>query len=145
MVRSSPPMTERARGRILVVDDEREVREALERILRKEEFDVETAATTKEALDLADRSHFDLVITDLVMPGADGIALLSGLRGAHPDVKVVVVTAFGEWTSYLDAMNAGAIDYVTKPLRKSEIIRLVRRALGIPPNAPLHPGPAGSA
>ena len=122
-------MTKEPAKHVLVVDDEEGVRRALKKILRKEGFDVESAGSAAEAMGLAQRKSFDLVITDMVMPGSNGMVLLSQLRAARPAPKVVLITSYGDWDSYLDAMNAGAFDYVTKPLKKDEIVRLVRHAL----------------
>lgn len=115
--------------RVLVVDDEPEVREALKRILQKEHYEVEAAADGLEARDLVASRSFNLVITDLIMPGMDGLALLTHLRQACPDTRVMIMTAYGGWDSYLDAMNSGAFNYVTKPIKKDELLRLVRNAL----------------
>ncbi len=119
--------------RVLVVDDELEVREALKRILLKEHYEVEAAADGLEARDLVASRTFNLVITDLIMPGMDGLTLLGHLREACPDTRVMIMTAYGGWDSYLDAMNAGAFNYVTKPIKKDELLRLVRSALAPEP------------
>lgn len=116
-------------GRVLVVDDEVEVREAVQRILRKENLDVVTAADGEEALLLFVGADFQLVITDLVMPGMDGLALLRALRQLDPGIHVLIMTAYGGWDSYLDAMNSGACNYVTKPIKREELLRHVRNAL----------------
>lgn len=120
--------------RVLVVDDEPEVREALKRILQKEHYEVEAAADGLEARDLVASRSFNLVITDLIMPGMDGLALLTHLRQACPDTRVMIMTAYGGWDSYLDAMNSGAFNYVTKPIKKDELLRLVRNALAPDPD-----------
>jgi two-component system response regulator HydG len=115
---------------VLIVDDEESVRLALKRILRAEGLHVEDAANAIEALALARRMPFDLVITDLVMPGPDGLSLLSNLKTIESPPKVILITAYGEWDTYLAAMNEGAFDYLTKPLKRNQIVLLVRHALG---------------
>ena len=119
--------------RVLIVDDELEVREAVKRILQKEHIEVEAAADGIQAEALAVSKSFNLVITDLIMPGMDGLTLLTHLRLACPDTRVLIMTAYGGWDSYLDAMNSGAFNYVTKPIKKDELLRLVRCALDIQP------------
>ena len=122
-------MKRQAAKHVLVVDDEESVRRALKKILRTEGFDVEDAADAQEAMVLARRRPFDLVITDLVMPGPNGLALLTELRAVQPPPKVVLITAYGDWDSYIAAMSAGAFDYLTKPIKRNQIVRLVQNAL----------------
>lgn len=116
-------------GRVLVVDDELEVREALKRILQKENLEVATAADGSEALSLFAAGRFQLVITDLIMPGLDGLRLLTELRLLQPTLPVLIMTAYGGWDTYLDAMNSGAFNYVTKPIKREDLLRLVRDAI----------------
>lgn len=125
------PQVESA-GRVLVVDDDVEVREALQRILRKENLEVTTAADGGEALTLFTQGRFDLVISDLIMPVMDGLTLLREIRHIDPDARVLIMTAYGGWDSYLDAMNAGAFNYVTKPIKREELLQQVRNALRSP-------------
>lgn len=122
-------MERSTRNRILVVDDEEDVREALGKILEKEDFEVETASGVDEALELAARKRFDLVITDLIMPTASGLTLLLRLRASKADLPVIVMTAYGNWDSYLEAMDLGVADYLTKPLKRDEIVGRVRSSL----------------
>lgn len=117
---------------VLVVDDEQDVRRALTKILHKEGFDVETAADGVEALALAERKAFDLVITDVVMPRCGGRELLVRLHSTDPAIKIILITSYGDWDAYVDAMNAGAFDYITKPIKKTEIVRIARHALAGP-------------
>lgn len=119
-------------GRVLVVDDELEVREALRRILQKENLEVVMAAEGNEALARFAADEFRLVITDLVMPGMNGLMLLHELRRLRPEVPVLIMTAYGGWDTYLDAMNSGAFNYVTKPIKREDLLRQVRGALGVP-------------
>ncbi len=117
------------RGRILVVDDESNARNALAEILKEEGFGVETAADGFKGLSRAADFGPDLVLTDLKMPGMDGIEFLRKLRDAEPDVAVVVMTAFGAVDTAVEAMRAGAADYLTKPLNTDELLVVLDRAL----------------
>jgi two-component system NtrC family response regulator len=119
-------MTERT---ILVVDDEGAQRTVLAGFLRKRGLETLTAANADEALRVAAARTLDLVLTDLNMPGKDGLALLDGLKGINPDVPVIVMTAFGTVSTAVDAMKRGAADYLTKPIDLDELEVLVGRTL----------------
>ena len=121
-------MTE-SKGRVLVVDDEVNARNALTELLRDEGYAVETAADGFKALGkLADFAP-DLVLTDLKMPGMDGIQLLGKIRESDPDLPVVVMTAFGEVETAVGAMRAGARDYLSKPVNVGELSVIVAREM----------------
>jgi len=109
------------RGRILVVDDEVNARTALAELLRDEGYDVETAADAFKALGKFEAFSPHVVVTDLKMPGMDGIELVKKLRGMEDAPAVVVMTAFGAVQSAVDAMRAGAAEYLTKPLNFDEL------------------------
>ncbi len=109
-------------GRILVVDDEVNARSALAELLRDEGFDVETAADAFKALGKYESFGPHIVVTDLKMPGMDGIELVKKLRAMEDPPTVVVMTAFGAVTSAVDAMRAGAAEYLTKPLNFDELL-----------------------
>jgi two-component system response regulator HydG len=129
---------------VLVVDDDLHHRQALARILEQAGYNVTTAADGHEGLALFMERPFDLIITDLRMPRTSGLDLLRSIRGISQDVPVVVVTAFGEWTTYMQAMNIGAVDYLNKPVRGQDILMTIRKALArrgirppdVPPSAP---------
>jgi DNA-binding NtrC family response regulator len=109
-------------GRILVVDDEANARTALAELLRDEGFDVETAADAFKALGKYETFTPHVVVTDLKMPGMDGIELVKKIRGSEDPAAVVVMTAFGAVTSAVDAMRSGAADYLTKPINFDELL-----------------------
>jgi DNA-binding NtrC family response regulator len=109
-------------GRILVVDDEVNARTALAELLRDEGFDVETAADAFKALGKYESFGPHVVVTDLKMPGMDGIELVKKLRAMEDPATVVVMTAFGAVSSAVDAMRAGAAEYLTKPLNFDELL-----------------------
>jgi len=117
------------KARILIVDDEASARHALGEILTDEGYQVKMAADGFRAIAAAQEFLPDLVLTDLKMPGMDGMGLLSRLREVHPEVAVVLMTAFGAVESAVQAMREGAADYLTKPLNIGELLLVVERAL----------------
>ena len=117
------------RERILAVDDEENLLHFLSKLLRGEGYRVEVARTGEEALEEVRRSEFDLAILDLRLPDMDGMAVLRALREATPEANVVMMTAFGSIESAVEAMKAGAYDYIVKPLRAEEILKAVEKAL----------------
>jgi DNA-binding NtrC family response regulator len=116
------------KGQILVVDDEAAQREILRTILAAEGYQVETARTAAEALEKGGRTRFDLVLTDLRMPGADGLSLIRELSREDPPTLVIIMTGFGSLDSAEQAMKNGAFDYLTKPLERDDLLRIVGRA-----------------
>ena len=105
--------------RVLVVDDELSLRKVLAATLQREGYEVQVASDGEEALVALDRDGADVVVTDLVMPKMDGLSLLRKVVVSHPDVPVIVVTAHGRVDSAVEAMKAGAFDFVTKPQVKA--------------------------
>ena len=124
-----------ATPRILVVDDEPKVRDILAKALRTLDFIVETAADGPSALELLRHGSFDLLVTDLRMPGMDGLALIRGARRIVADIPVVVITAFSSEASAIEAINIGVCGYLTKPFRLHRILSVTSRALGMPVRA----------
>ncbi len=116
-------------GRILVVDDEVNARSALTELLRDEGYEVEMAADAFKALGKVESFGPDIVVTDLKMPGMDGIELVKKLRSGEEPLAVVVMTAFGAVQTAVTAMRAGAADYLTKPLNFSELVVVIERVL----------------
>ncbi len=115
--------------RILVVDDEGSVRTLLAGYLRARGFETETAEGGIEALALLKRQRFDLVLSDLNMPGLNGIDLLGRIRESSEDVGVIMLTGCDEVTMAVEAMKAGALDYVRKPFDLENVISVIRDAL----------------
>ena len=115
--------------RILVVDDEPAARSGLERILGGESYTVVSAADGHQALEHARQQTFDAVITDLRMPGMSGIDLIGELRELDPMLPVIVATAFGDVQSAVQAMRAGADDYVTKPVDIDALSHILKRVI----------------
>ena len=117
------------KNRILIVDDERSMREMLSILLEREGYETAMAKDGKEALQLFERSLFDLVITDIMMPVMNGIDLLAGIKALSPDTPVLMITAFATAEQAVDAIKLGAFHYFTKPFNNDEIRALVRNAL----------------
>ena len=116
-------------GKVLVVDDEQGMREFLTMLLEKQGHRVITAAEGEQALQLVAEQMPDLVISDLRMPNVDGIGLLAGVRKQHPELPVILITAYASSESAIQAMRLGADDYITKPFRIEEIRLVVEKAL----------------
>ncbi len=117
------------RGRILIVDDESNARAALSEILREDGFATETAADGFKALGKLDEFAPDVILTDLKMPGLDGIAFMEKARAAAPGAVFVVMTAFGTISSAVEAMKKGAENYLLKPLDPEALGAVVERAM----------------
>src|SRR5438067_1672571 len=117
------------RRRVLVVDDDESLRRVTQVQLEQAGCETMVAAYGAEALALLQTSAQDLVITDLKMPGMSGLDLLRRIRSEYPDTVVVMITAFGAVDTAVEAMKAGAYDYITKPVHADELELVVRRAL----------------
>ncbi len=115
--------------RVLIVDDEKSMREFLSIVLKKEGCDVTVAAHGPEALSLIDKEIFDLVISDIKMPGLSGIDLLKAVKAVSPSTIVLMMTAFASTETAVEAMREGAYDYLTKPFKIDEVKLLVKNAL----------------
>ncbi len=115
--------------KILVVDDEQSMTQFLGIVLRKEGYQVTTVHNGRDALDKARAEAFDVVITDLRMPGMDGIQLLQGLKKLDPALPVILMTAYASQQTAIDAVNLGAYQYLIKNAKNDEIKLIVRNAL----------------
>ncbi|MES2639139.1 MAG: sigma-54 dependent transcriptional regulator [Myxococcota bacterium] len=114
---------------ILVIDDEESNRLALERIFAREGWPVRVAVDGRQGLEILREGEIGVVVSDLKMPGMGGLELLRATRQVAPQVQVILVTAYGTVESAVEAMKEGAYDFVTKPLRRTEVIASVRKAL----------------
>ncbi len=114
---------------ILIVDDERSIRVGLKGLLSKEGYEVSLAENGAEALHILARQPIDLMLTDLRMPNMDGVSLLKRTKEQYPDTIVVMMTAYGSEKIAVEAMKAGAWDYLTKPFDNDEVKILVRQVL----------------
>ena len=115
--------------RILIVDDDDSVRDVISVLLREEGYNCATAAGAEQALDLAAEEDTPLVISDMKMPGKDGIWLLEQLRERHPDTSIIMLTGYGDTESAVDCLRRGAVDYLLKPPKLTDLIRAIERAL----------------
>ena len=116
-------------GRILVTDDDASLRRVLQVQLEQEGYEVAVAASGQQTLSILQLQPFDLVITDLKMPGMSGLELLRHARLQYPQTIIIMLTAFGTVETAVEAMKAGAYDYLTKPVHPDEMSVVVRRAL----------------
>lgn len=135
-----------ASARLLVVDDDTEMRALLADVLSGEGYVVAEAANGAEALIRLRAEPFAAIVLDKNMPGLSGLDLLPGLRTICPDMPVILITAFGDVASYVDAMEKGAFAYVFKPFRMEELLKTLERAVARPDRAapsPVTPGGIG--
>jgi two-component system response regulator AtoC len=131
---------------VLVVDDEPRIRRIVEMALGDRGYRVLTAPSAEGAHDVLDQERVDAVITDLQLPGRSGLELLSDIRRADPELPVILITAYGTVESAVEAIKAGAFDYVLKPFGVDELEALVERALDArPPRPDAAAAPAGAA
>ena len=114
---------------ILVVDDEPVVREALRRLLSLDGYDVVVAVSGDEALSCIPRQGFDVIVSDIRMPGLNGLQLLERLRAANPRVGVILVTAYADVDTAVEALRLGANDFLLKPFEMDDLRRSVERVL----------------
>jgi two-component system response regulator HydG len=114
---------------LLVADDDPGLRESLERTLTREGYKVVLASDGRAALERVQAGGIDLIVTDLRMPGLTGLELLRAAKAILPDVDVILLTAFGTVEEAVKAMKDGAYDFLTKPFRREQLIKLVDKAL----------------
>ena len=122
-----PPMP--PKGRVLIVDDEPNARAALAELLREEGYTVETAADGFKALPKIEELAPDVIVTDLKMPGLDGLGLMKKSLAEDAERAVIVMTAFGAVDTAVSAMRQGAFDYLTKPINFEELSVVIERAI----------------
>ncbi|MCA1559571.1 MAG: sigma-54 dependent transcriptional regulator [Acidobacteria bacterium] len=115
-------------ARILVIDDDPGVRESMERMLRGAGYAVQTAATGEEGYDLAGAGAFDVILSDMLMPGMSGLEVLRKLREHRVDAAFLIMTGFGTVDTAVEAMKLGAVDFVQKPFFRDELLMRVRSA-----------------
>ncbi len=115
--------------RLLIVEDEETLRESLIRVFSREGYDVLGAGSAEAAMEMIDADVLDLVISDIILPGFDGIELLKRIKEKQPETVVIIMTAYASVETAVDALRAGAYDYVMKPVIHEEIKRIVNNAL----------------
>lgn len=122
-------VSQESNGRILIIDDDPHFLRVLHRILSGENFAVTATSNSCEAVGLLRSGNFDLIICDLRMPDCDGLNILQSIRGGGNEIPVIILTAYGEVDTYLEAMNAGATEYLNKPINSEELTLVVRNCL----------------
>ncbi len=123
-------MSGKKRAKILVVDDEKSMREFLEIMLTKEGYEVIIANDGEQACEILDRETFDLVITDIRMKNINGIGVLKKAKDVNPGAIVVLISAFATAETAVEAMKEGAYDYIPKPFKVNDFKRIINDALG---------------
>jgi PAS domain S-box-containing protein/putative nucleotidyltransferase with HDIG domain len=117
--------------RVLIVDDEESIRVTLAEFVKDDRYEIHTAADAEEALRLIEDQPFDVVVTDIVLPRMNGVALLGEIRKRWPDTQVIMLTSDPTVETAAKAMHAGALDYLTKPVTKEAINRVVDNAVRV--------------
>ena len=122
-------MTQQRKRKILIVDDDHAFQVGTTALLEDHGYAAGNAGSGEEALRVLSGTRYDLILTDLVMPGINGIELLSKIRTSQPDLPIIMVTGFASVPTAVEAMRRGAYDYVTKPSDNDELLIKIRRAL----------------
>ncbi|NOY53603.1 MAG: response regulator [Deltaproteobacteria bacterium] len=124
------PQKAREKGRltILIVDDDEEMGRLIKKVLDREDYHVKVAENATAGLILLQECPFDLVISDFRMPGMSGIELIREARKISPHTQLILITAFGDVQTYLDAMGAGAFEYINKPIKMNDLKAVIRKA-----------------
>ena len=116
-------------GKILIVDDEKTIRESVSLVLNEEGYETELAATGDDALKMLNESDYDVLITDLKMPGMDGMELVKNSLKICPQTSVIIITAHASVESAIEALRMGAFDYILKPFDFDDLILKVQRLI----------------
>jgi two-component system, NtrC family, response regulator len=116
-----------AKFRILVVDDEENMLQMLKTFFTEKEYTCFTASNGADALALLDEEQVDVVITDMKMPGMDGLELLKKIKEQYEKISAVIMTGFSEEYTTTEALNMGADGYITKPFRNKELLLILKR------------------
>ena len=119
-VNSKPPKE------IILVDDDKYSLETLSKLLTEDGYKVVGCLNGKEALEKMKNKKYDIIITDLRMPEMGGIELLKNIKKINPEISVIIITAFGEVDTYLEAIDSGAFDYIHKPINYEVLLKLLR-------------------
>jgi len=119
------------RSSVLVVDDDPEMRELLLDVLRQDGYDVAEAKDGTEAVLALRARPFDVIVMDKNMPGPSGLDLLPGFRRVCPGSRIIMMTAFGDVPSYMEAVEKGAVEFLFKPFRMEEMKAAIAKALGM--------------
>jgi excisionase family DNA binding protein len=120
------------RPRVLVVDDEQQIRDLVAKTLSTADYDVDTAPDGPSAIDRLKNADYDLLITDLKMPGMDGLSVIREARQRSAELPIIIITGFSTEASAIEAINLGVSGYLTKPFRLPRVLAVAARALGEP-------------
>jgi DNA-binding NtrC family response regulator len=115
--------------RLLIVEDEETLRESLKRVFQREGYQVSAVGSAETALELFEEESFDLIVTDIILPGNTGIELLKRVKEVHPEQIVIIITAYASLETAVETLRAGAYDYIVKPIIHEEIKQIVKNAL----------------
>jgi CheY-like chemotaxis protein/predicted transcriptional regulator len=126
---NSQAKVEKIRRSVLLIDDDETIRKALTRTLSKEGFRVDSATNGKQALDKSRLEHYDVALVDIRLPDMDGITLLRMLRDESPEIKAIIITGYPSLENAINAVDAGADAYVTKPFKPTDLIAKIREKL----------------
>jgi len=116
-------------GRILIVEDEGTLRESLKRVLSREGYVVDAVDSSESALAVIGQKAFDLVVTDIILPGISGMELLKKCRQKNSTLIVIIITAYATIESAVEAIRAGAFEYLVKPIIHEELKAAIEKAL----------------
>ena len=122
-------MGENRKHVILLMEDDEVLRRYLAKLLRADSFEVHEAGSVGEAIEIAQKPRLNLVIADLKMPDDTAIGLMKKLGELHIDIPVIIITAFGEWETYLEALDLGVCDYLNKPIEYTEFKEKISNVL----------------
>jgi len=117
------------RGRVLIVDDEEQMRDLLTKVLDKNGYQVSAAGDGEQALAILEKEPVDLVVTDVRMPGVSGLEALKAIKELNPEIVVIIMTAFGSIDQAVQAVKEGAYDYINKPFKIDEMLLTIEKAL----------------
>jgi len=120
--------------RILIIEDEETLRESLKRVLLKEGYDVQAVDSAEAALPIVAEKWCDLIVTDIILPGQSGLECLKKCREKNPDLVVIIMTAYATIESAVEAIRAGAYEYIVKPIVHDELNAVIKRALAGKPD-----------
>ena len=122
-------MSDNRKHVILLMEDDEVLRRYLAKLLRADNFEVFEAGSVNEAINIAQKPQLNLVVADLKMPDDTAIGLMKKLGELHIDIPVIIITAFGEWETYLEALDLGVCDYLNKPIEYTEFKEKISNVL----------------
>lgn len=117
--------------RILIVEDEDTLCASLQRVFRRDGYEADIADSAETAFGILENNRYDLIITDIILPGISGIELISRYKERNPGQKVIIMTAYASLQTAVDALRVGASDFIVKPVMHDELKRMVKKALSL--------------